>query len=765
MAQIREGLLSPHKVRTSVLRSFLTVALAFVVIAGSAALPASASTASGITEYKIPTASSKACGIAMDEQHNDMWFTEGVGKLGSIDTDGNCTELRKDDFSISGTPSQIVVDDVGCRWFTENDTNKIGWYWIGGSNLGGEVQLPGANAGPSGITAGPNGSAWFTEKTANKIGLCNMNKVVKEYGVPTAASEPLYLVQDHNKNVWFTESSTNRLGVLFSGAVAIVDFEVPTPDSGPAGITIGAYCRVWFAERNANKLAWATDPRKIHEVKLPPGGGGPSELTLGPDGNIWYTRPGADRVGFCTSSGHVVEYSLHAGSKPMGITAGPDASVWFVEQGTNKIARAPVAFSTWYLAEGTTSWGFSTYISVQNPNATAATVRLTYETPRGRVRGPALTLPGMSQATINPSDTLGEQDFSTRVTCDDPTQTIAVDRTMVWTGAGASSEEGHSSVGVTETANRWYFAEGSSAWGFESWLLIHNPEDTDTRCFITYLVEGKRAVTVAKTVPAHSRRSFSMADDIGAADASMVVDAQRPVIAERAMYRNNRREGHDSIGTTEPALRYYLAEGTTASGFTTYVLVENPGTSPTQVHMSFMTTNGRREIDPFDLAGQSRKTICINDLLPGSDFSIIVEAGYRGFKTQIVVDRAMFWDNGTGQACHGSIGMSMPHRTFYFPDGQTSNGRETWILVQNTNNTDVKVQLTYMTPTGKGNVSFIETIPANSRRSFNLADKLPCTRASIMVKCTSPKKKIMSERAMYWNNRGAGTDTIGVFSD
>ena len=34
-----------------------------------------------------------------------------------------------------------------------------------------------------------------------------------------------------------------------------------------------------------------------------------------------------------------------------------------------------------------------------------------------------------------------------------------------------------------------------------------------------------------------------------------------------------------------------------------------------------------------------------------------------------------------------------------------------------------------------------------------------------MVECTTSGKKVMCERAMYWNNRGAGTDTIGGYMD
>ena len=34
-----------------------------------------------------------------------------------------------------------------------------------------------------------------------------------------------------------------------------------------------------------------------------------------------------------------------------------------------------------------------------------------------------------------------------------------------------------------------------------------------------------------------------------------------------------------------------------------------------------------------------------------------------------------------------------------------------------------------------------------------------------MVKCTTASKKVICERAMYWNDRGTGTDTIGGYSD
>ncbi len=86
--------------------------------------------------------------------------------------------------------------------------------------------------------------------------------------------------------------------------------------------------------------------------------------------------------------------------------------------------------------------------------------------------------------------------------------------------------------------------------------------------------------------------------------------------------------------------------------------------------------------------------------------------------------------------------------------------------MQNPNSSAVTVEISYLTPNGQGNVVKTETIPANSRRSFNMLEHSGINgRAAIIVKSKTSDKKIMVERSMYWNNRGAGTDTIGGYSD
>jgi hypothetical protein len=229
------------------------------------------------------------------------------------------------------------------------------------------------------------------------------------------------------------------------------------------------------------------------------------------------------------------------------------------------------------------------------------------------------------------------------------------------------------------------------------------------------------------------------------------------------MYRNNRREGHDSIGTNTPALTYYLAEGTTDYGFITYVLIQNPNPTTSEVNITYMTENGpvSHPENPVVMDPYSRKTIKVNDYLEPIDFSTEV----RG-SGPIIAERAMYWGAETemGEACHGSMGMDGPHATFYLPDGDAGEGKETWTLVANPNDKPVDVRITYLSPTGEDNVSFVETLEPNSRKTFDLACHIS-GRASVMVECVTPGAKILCERAMYWNRRGAGTDTIGGYSD
>ncbi|MBU1671740.1 MAG: IPT/TIG domain-containing protein [Actinobacteria bacterium] len=458
---------------------------------------------------------------------------------------------------------------------------------------------------------------------------------------------------------------------------------------------------------------------------------------------------------------------------PEGPTAGTVSVV--TDGGQSNGMEFTVLTPDWYLAEGTTAWGFDSYLSIENPNDDKVDVTVTYMLPQGEAPTQELTLPAHSQTTVNPEDYLEfETDFSTRVQCSEG-KMIAVDRTMQWTGTGAPSPDGHCSIGVVAPAKTWFLPEGSSNWGFETWLLIQNPNDREAVCEVTYMPEGGEARTFFKKIPAFSRRSYSMAEDMGAVDASIRVNCELPVIPERSMYRNSRREGHCSIGTTLPAHGYYLAmagrglshdcylaEGSTDWGFTTYLLVQNPNDDPASVDVTYMLADGAMPQEVFVMPPRSRKTIKVNDVLPNRDFAIHVHGSIP-----VAAERSMYWGGGTalGEATHDTIGMTDIHNTFFFPDGEVSDGRETFTCLMNPNQSPVVVEVSYLGSDGKVLASFLDTLMPLTRQTYDMADRLVVGRASVLVRVTTPGMRIMAERAMYWNNRGAGTCTIGGFED
>ncbi len=433
-------------------------------------------------------------------------------------------------------------------------------------------------------------------------------------------------------------------------------------------------------------------------------------------------------------------------------------------------------YSTWYLAEGSSAWGFGAAISIQNPNDEDLNANVTYMLADGTTKELAVGLPKMSQAVVSPVETVGEADFSTKVECVQG-ETIAVDRTMAWHSGEGQTAGAHNSIGVTAPSTTWYLPEGSSNWGFETWLLIQNPGDVEASCDVTYMIEGVGPKTVNHVVPAHSRATYNLVDEIGNADASIKVDSNVGVIPERAMYTYwpaagagdaGRREGHESIGALEPAKDFYLAEGTTAWGFTTYVLIQNPNATPANVTLTYMTNEGPVADEPFTMPANSRKTVRVNDAHPNKDLSTRVSAN-----KPIVAERSMFWSlpGVAGQATHDSIGTSAAHMTWFLPDGGITpddGGSETFTLVQNPNAVDVEVQVSYLNMGGQENVVFTDTVPANSRKTYNMADRYPAGAsawASILVESRTEGEKIIVERSMYNNGRWGGTDTIGGWDD
>jgi len=137
-------------------------------------------------------------------------------------------------------------------------------------------------------------------------------------------------------------------------------------------------------------------------------------------------------------------------------------------------------------------------------------------------------------------------------------------------------------------------------------------------------------------------------------DVSTKVESNIPVIAERSMYWGGRAEGHDSVGVTSTSNTWYLAEGSTAGGFETWVLVQNPNSTPVRVTLTFMTEEGEKSgPENVEIPANGRKSFNVKDYLPDT-WSVSTKVSATG---GIIVERSMYWNNRTGG--HEAAGVPM----------------------------------------------------------------------------------------------------------
>ncbi len=273
-----------------------------------------------------------------------------------------------------------------------------------------------------------------------------------------------------------------------------------------------------------------------------------------------------------------------------------------------------IATSTWYLAEGSTDGGMETWVLVQNPGDTDAVVDIGFQTGQGLVDGPrGDVIPPNSRRSYNVGSYVTTYDVSTMITAS--SGTIVCERAVY----GPDRAWGHDSIGVTSPSSTWYLAEGATDGGFETWVLVQNPNPVPVTVDLSLQTEkGLSAPGELQDIPipANSRRTF----DIGLYAvtyqvSTTVVSTGGGVVCERAMYGNGRQWGHDSAGATEPSFNWVFAEGCTGAGFETWVLVQNPMSYQQEVAFFFSDANGVLGINPprFIVPGGSRMTVNVGD--------------------------------------------------------------------------------------------------------------------------------------------------------
>ncbi len=409
----------------------------------------------------------------------------------------------------------------------------------------------------------------------------------------------------------------------------------------------------------------------------------------------------------------------------------------------------PDLSTEWYLAEGftgrnATGGEFEEYVLVQNPNAEPANLQVTFMLTGGRTEERSYVVPAASRFTITVDDILPDAEVSTYIRSDRP---VAAERAMYFNGRKA----GHDSIGVSQPSKTWYLAEGYTAESFDEYVLIQNPGAEAADVTAVFMTQGAGNQMRQYTVGPHSRFTIHVDDIVPADSVSTAIKSTQPVVVERAQYLNNMTAGTCSIGAVSSSRTWYLAEGYTDQGFEDWVLIQNPQPTYNNVTVTFMEKGGTNTVKQYLLPPESRFTIQVGLYLPASEVSVKVRS-----QDPVIVERAMYWNNRSDG--HDSVGTPTPDSEWYLPEGYTDKGFETWVLVQNPGDEQRNVTMTFMEPGGRNTVR-VYVVPPRSRFTVGVDDVLPAAEVSTHVSADGP---VIVERAIYFNNRSGGTDSVGI---
>ncbi len=358
----------------------------------------------------------------------------------------------------------------------------------------------------------------------------------------------------------------------------------------------------------------------------------------------------------CDSEGIVVERSMYFSYGLEGIVvAGGHATIGASAPSTN-----------WWLPEGCTRSSFNTYVLLQNPGTQDAQVELRTMLPNGGSYMPFhLTLPAQSRRTVlldsltwvkGGSNIIGDagaagagstavsidnNDVSTWVVSDKP---IVAEQSLYYDYFGRSG--GSNSIGAAGTSTSWYLAEGYTGAGFDTYILVQNPNAKRAKVTLSFYTNNTFNPGPAGTssIPAPFQVSYSVAPyarytlclntvaQLQGKDVATSIRSDQPVVAARSMYFNYSgiEDGDLSIGGTQAHATWELAEGYTGGAFDTYVLFMNPMTNWQKVTAVFLTPSGSPIARAYQVPPYARYTIHVDEIpgLEGTDVSTVLYAQY-----------------------------------------------------------------------------------------------------------------------------------------
>jgi hypothetical protein len=290
---------------------------------------------------------------------------------------------------------------------------------------------------------------------------------------------------------------------------------------------------------------------------------------------------------------------------------------------------------------------------------------------------------------------------------------------------------------------------------------------------LTFLREDGGRVTTTDILAPTSHKLIHVAAIPGleatAFSTILTSGARVPLVVERTMFWDHSDYGGKGASAVDtPSETWVFAEGVQNSFFSTFVLLENPGTDPATATLTFdRAFDESSVIQQVVLPPMSRVTVDTGAIpgLSGRSFGLSIQATHP-----IVAERATYFEDTPIQLWsggHGGPGATAPSGRWYFAEGATGPFRQTFLLLTNPTDSIARPVLDFVTnavtfPNGANLSEFaqVPTLPPHSRltipietmagTSAGFPEAFPLADTEFALRIFADDVPIVAERAMYW---------------
>lgn len=280
----------------------------------------------------------------------------------------------------------------------------------------------------------------------------------------------------------------------------------------------------------------------------------------------------------------------------------------------------------------------------------------------------------------------------------------------------------------------WYFAEGSTLAGDDTYLVITNAHLDPVDVTITYFAVDQPVTTVTISIDGRSRRTVAVHDASEGVGRGHVVAMRlmaskvAGVVVEREMYvrRGSISGGSSVVGVTDPATDWYFAAGDTRSGVEEYLAILNERPTNAELTVTYFLANAEPVVKQVSAPARSRTTIVVHESSQGVGVAGVVAARVVS-DVPIVVERTLVVADAGGSltgvdAVDTTVGVTTPAASWTFAEGRTDAGFDAYLDLLNPGHDGASVQVTYWPTGGSVVVAPAVTVPAQRRLTIPLHD-------------------------------------------